>query len=202
MIGVTQRVEFHPQSEEIRDALDQRWAQFLFACDLPFVLLPNHKSGFALAKRCSGFLLTGGNSIGEALMRDQFEIKILEYALERALPLLGVCRGMQLIQHFFGVPLQKIEGHVRSRHLNERNSFHDFGSYETVEPLEILERAEDGIVEAIWHTKKPLIGMMWHPEREESFDDRDRQLFKGYYSSGGSRIEDGLFDRRSAQVFG
>ena len=37
----------------------------------------------------------------------------------------------------------------------------------------VLARSEDGEIEAIHHDKYPWEGWMWHPEREENFDERD-----------------------------
>ena len=40
-------------------------------------------------------------------------------------------------------------------------------------PLEILAKAEDGVIEAVRHKQKPVLGIMWHPEREELFSSDD-----------------------------
>ena len=58
---------------------------------------------------------------------------------------LGVCRGMQVIQHRFGIPLCRVEGHVAPRQTiridgesREVNSYHHFGAFESRPPLERL----------------------------------------------------------------
>lgn len=64
----------------------------------------------------SGLLLCGGNDINPKLYgeinngqtigvddkRDNAEIRLLEIALKKKIPILGICRGMQLINIFFG----------------------------------------------------------------------------------------------------
>jgi putative glutamine amidotransferase len=44
-----------------------------------------------------GLILAGGADYGESPLRDAFEIALARAALEQDLPLLGVCRGMQLM---------------------------------------------------------------------------------------------------------
>lgn len=68
-----------------------------------------------------GVILTGGydvnpvlynqqprQKLGEILpIRDEFEFKVLEIAKEQKLPVLGVCRGLQIINTFFGGSLEQ-----------------------------------------------------------------------------------------------
>ena len=65
--------------------------------------------------------------------RDNFELKLLQFAHERSIPILGVCRGMQILNKFYGGTLEKIEGHVNRSHKissdignSEVNSYHNF----------------------------------------------------------------------------
>jgi len=51
----------------------------------------------AVLRLLDGLLLAGGADYGEAPDRDAFEIALARRAMERDLPLLGVCRGMQLM---------------------------------------------------------------------------------------------------------
>jgi putative glutamine amidotransferase len=63
-IGLTQRVTVVPEYGERRDALDQRWSDFLSACGYLPVPLPNRPhTAVALAQAAGvgGILLTGGN---------------------------------------------------------------------------------------------------------------------------------------------
>src|SRR6201989_1116282 len=50
-----------------------------------------------LLDRVDALLLAGGVDYGEAPERDAFETALARRAMERDLPLLGVCRGMQLM---------------------------------------------------------------------------------------------------------
>src|SRR5580704_7979097 len=99
MVAVTQRVRNPKRSPS--DAIDLKWILFLHRCGLVPVLIPNDlreaKKMMALFP-IEGLLLTGGNDLGEARGRDRVERFLLKHAIREKLPVIGVCRGMQLIQ--------------------------------------------------------------------------------------------------------
>lgn len=67
-------------------------------------------------KRCEGIILTGGGDIHPHIYnekrqkscklvniyRDKFEMNVLQMAVNTGTPIFGICRGMQLINVFFG----------------------------------------------------------------------------------------------------
>ena len=69
-----------------------------------------------LLERCDGFLLTGGHDVDPALygaavspmcgtpcpLRDRMESYLLTRAVERNRPVLGICRGLQLMNVIYG----------------------------------------------------------------------------------------------------
>lgn len=186
-ILVSQRVHILEEIAERRDELSQEWAALSVACGFLQLAAPNDISAArALMEgvKIDGILLTGGNDLaaygGDAPERDRTERYLIKEALERGLPLLGVCRGMQMLLDYFGSSLQRLEGHVRTKHRLDNaevvNSFHSFGAYECRPPLEIIRRSEDGAAEEVVHRERPLRGMMWHPERCVPFrrEDMDR----------------------------
>jgi len=192
LVAITQRVSIVPAYEERRDCLDQAWTKFLGACGLLPLLLPNViDTALALCDRvgASGLVLTGGNDLvecgGDAPERDVVEHALLDWAEGRRLPVLGVCRGMQVIQQRFGVALRRVEGHVAERQvirvegeLREVNSYHRYGALNSRPPLEVWGMAADGVVKAIHHSSRPLTGIMWHPERCKPFAPADVALFR------------------------
>lgn len=146
-----------------------------------------------LVSACSGLVLSGGADIDPArygqapipelgevnLPRDAAEFHALEVALERRMPVLGVCRGHQLLNVYFGGTLhQDIEaaaagnGHVQtspwgSHHHSvsvepssivgraigcdriEINSYHHQALDRVAPALQVTARADDGMVEAV-----------------------------------------------------
>lgn len=189
-IAVTQRVENIEAIGERRDALSQEWTGLAGACGFLPLLLPNHLPAVRELLedwRPDGIILTGGNDLaaygGNAPERDALEQFLIQYSAEEKIPLLGVCRGMQMILNQFGAKLRKVEGHVRMEHLlsngDEVNSFHSWGAVECQRPLTPEAWSADGVLEAVSHQDFPWIhGIMWHPERYHPMRERDIQLIK------------------------
>lgn len=194
-VAVTQRVSVVPGYGERRDCLDQSWTKFLAACHLLPVPLPNiTDTALALCEQAgvAGLLLTGGNDLascgGDAPERDAVECALLDMAGQRRLPVLGVCRGMQVIQQRYAVALSRVDGHVAQHQMirvgdepREVNSYHRFAAFDTRTPLEVWAVADDGVIEAVRHPEQLITGIMWHPERLAPFSAADIELFRRIY---------------------
>ena len=194
-IAVSQRVVIDHRTGERRDALDQRWPRFLRHVGLTPVAVPNVAEllpVFLDTMDVGGFLLTGGDDLaslgGDCPERDDTEVEMLGYASHHDLPLLGICRGMQLIQQSFGVRLQRVQGHITAKQSIEFegrpvtvNSYHNFGSRETVPGLMICGVSADGVVKAVRSVQGRVLGIMWHPERFDSPRAEDVSLFRDLF---------------------
>jgi N5-(cytidine 5'-diphosphoramidyl)-L-glutamine hydrolase len=196
VVAITQRVSVIPEYGERRDCLDQAWTKFLFACGLLPVLLPNvTEAALALFDRAgvAGLVLTGGNDLaalgGDAHERDAVEHALLNLAVQRELPVLGICRGMQVIQERFAIPLRRVDGHVTQRQViringepKEVNSYHHFAALDSRPPLDVWAVAADGAIKAIRHAAQPITGIMWHPERTHPYSPTDIALFRQVFT--------------------
>lgn len=195
LIAVTQRTQLIDEYHETRDCLDQRWYDFLLACDIIPCIVPNNltitKKIIGCAK-FSGVLFTGGNT---SIQRSKTENFLLDFAIQKKMPVLGVCHGMQTIQQYFGDKLQKVYGHVSEKqeiwisgNRGIVNSYHDYGALNASSDFIVWAKADDGVLKAIRHKQLPIIGIMWHPERFKSFRDDDINLVKNiFYKIGISR---------------
>ena len=199
LIAVSQRVGKDPDTHEVRDQLDQRWTKLFESLNILPILVPNSpKFAFEIMMNLKpeGIILTGGNDLarygGKTPERDQTELCLLKFAIEKKVPLLGVCRGMQVIQDFFNVPLQPITGHVTQKQeirvngkVEVHNSFHNFGARQTVPELEVWAETSDGIVKGVRHKNLKIMGWMWHPEREIPFKESELSAIKDFFGIGG-----------------
>ena len=146
---------------------------------------------------CDGLVLPGGRDVcpdwyGEEpnqhtqppdLNRDSLELALCKRALNLDMPILGVCRGHQVLNVALGgTLLQNIEDHVVSRHKVSIepdsflgfvagepemyvNSLHHQAIGQLGRNLRVIAKAEDGTIEAIQSKKhKWVVGVQWHPE--------------------------------------
>ncbi|PAF45187.1 gamma-glutamyl-CDP-amidate hydrolase [Helicobacter sp. 11S02596-1] len=181
MIGITQRLEENPSYYEIREALSCEWGEFFG--DRDFLPLSYSVPFERYAHKINAVIFSGGNDLFTLnphplnQKRDSYETKIIRYCLTNKLPLLGVCRGAQMIAHFFGATLQAKNHHITPAHpitltqnntTYEVNSYHQFAITHLSDDLIALATAGDGSIEAYKHISLPIFGMMWHIEREKS----------------------------------
>jgi putative glutamine amidotransferase len=204
---VTQRLVAVEGRDEVRECLDRRWGPFLGAAGLLPVPLASELPAEAYFEQLApaGVLLTGGNDLavvgGDRLSvaRDAFETSVLLLAQRRGLPVLGVCRGMQLMASLAGFSIERCSGHVATEHplepvANARhaglreprqaNSYHQFTPRPTPRSeLTVVLRSADGEAEAVEHASEPLVGIMWHPERYPIPRSIDLELFRQVFGA-------------------
>lgn len=193
VVAVSQRVDHYPDRHETRDALDRNMVIWLRAAGyLPYPV-PNalfSESEITVwldrLQPCS-LVLSGGNDVGGNRGRDFTEEMMMTYAERRNLPLLGICRGMQMMAHWAGGSLHPVQSHIKTRHrlvgemAGDVNSYHGFSLATCPEEFDVLARSEDGEIEAIRHQSLPWEGWMWHPEREAEFASKDIQRLKALF---------------------
>ena len=165
-----------------------------------------------------GIILTGGNSIctkdrkvkaidlgNGSLERDGTEFILIRYAIEKNIPLLGICRGMQMINVAMGGKLildldarrtkEKID-HASAIHSIifknnfifreyrntslKVNSYHNQGVADNCLAKDLIPTAysEDCIIEALMHKRYKILGVQWHPERENSESVINKKLIR------------------------
>lgn len=173
---------------------------------------------------CDGLILSGGPDIdpihyGQPIHRlcgeineprDDFEFKLMKAAKAQDIPILGICRGIQMINVYFGGTLfqdvslkdkdviQHSQKGSRGKGCQtitvEENSFfhqildstayvnsYHHQSIDQVAPgFKVTAVAVDGIVEAIEHEDKKIYGVQFHPEMMHENDPKMLAIFKKF----------------------
>jgi putative glutamine amidotransferase len=185
------------------------------------VLLPTGAVSAEAVRRLDGLVLAGGADVDPARYghqagphttvlrpeRDAAELAVLQAALSRDLPLLAICRGMQLLnvelggdllQHlpdvagagihnpgaglFAGRQVRTAPGTQLDRLLGPTAAVdcHHHQALDRIAPeLTPSAWAEDGLVEAVEATgRRFCLGVQWHPEAGA-----DRRLFEALVSA-------------------
>jgi putative glutamine amidotransferase len=129
--------------------------------------------------------------------RDAYELALVRAAIGRRMPVLGICRGMQILNVAYGGGIEQhlpdVVGHQDHRHTPgtfadhevdletgslaaraagaERTlvkSHHHQGIREVGYGLVVTGRSEDDMVEALEDPSCPFVlGVLWHPEEDE-----------------------------------
>ncbi len=209
-IGLTMRVVDTKEYLESRDALAQDWPRFMRellpqAKWLPMPNLGQDIKTYIRSWDLNGFIITGGNNPFERPERDETELVLLKYALENDFPVFGVCRGFQIMALYFGYEIMPCADgkHSGTKHLvnlhnapfnwkNKSltvNSFHDYcGPAAESFAMPVIPFAKDssGIVEGFYHQDKPLVAVMWHPEREIPASEFDKHLIRHLFQNKGN----------------
>ncbi|MGI9615047.1 MAG: gamma-glutamyl-gamma-aminobutyrate hydrolase family protein [Acidimicrobiales bacterium] len=178
----------------------------LAAGGLPFPLPLDGEPGDYLA-HLDGILLTGGADVepdryGDAPdgagayepIRDEVELAYLDGALAAELPVLGICRGLQVINIAAGGTLnQDVPEHAcwdddpdvavhrvafeKQSRLNllygdsaEVNSLHHQTVDQVGDGIAVTGRAPDGVVEGIEIPGRDVLAVQWHPEMRRELE--------------------------------
>jgi putative glutamine amidotransferase len=194
---------------------DEKWFQPFFAKHPDIHVFDAHK-GDVSPEEMDGLLLTGGSDITPEFLRqenvdptlihqddldpkrDRWEFEAISNALARGLPILGVCRGIQVLNVALGgtlildipghgLPEQKdqdiqplrYDGSVKHQYQNVNSSHH-----------QAIDRVADGFEVEAWCTDDDIIeqvrlrdypfalAVQYHPERGKIYD----ALFEDFFA--------------------
>lgn len=195
---------------------------------LALAVPPTADAGYTeeLADAADAILLTGGDDVvpelyGEertercgpvSYLRDAFELKLVGLAVQRGIPTLGICRGIQVMNVALGGSLhQHMDGHMQRLDKSEPshfvtitgspllecyggrgrvNSFHHQALKRVADGLRICAVSDDGCTEAVFMPDHPFfVGVQWHPEHMTKSDTGAARLFEAFASAAGLNMK-------------
>lgn len=172
------------------------------------VILPPTEDPVTVIGKCGGILLSGGGDIAPRLCgiydydparlndpdpeRDRYELRLAALCTKMNIPILGICRGIQILNTALGGSLHfHISGHMQKADRDQpshraavksgtllhslvgctelhTNSFHHQAVCVPGDPLDISAIADDGVIEALeLPGSRFCVGVQWHPEHLE-----------------------------------
>jgi putative glutamine amidotransferase len=180
---------------------------------------PERIAAWLKRNRIDGVLLAGGGDVDPKLyggdsavaslvnrQRDDFEIALIRVAMEKRLPILGVCRGCQILNVALGGSLRNLmddeqladqhfnlSGHpidlagqsrlaqiLKTNRLAKVKSFHFQAVQKLGQNLRITAIGPGGVVEAIEGTGDSwILAVQWHPELEVG-DPQQEKILKAF----------------------
>jgi putative glutamine amidotransferase len=193
---------------------DSKYFRPLFARH-PEIKVFNARTRTVPLDQMDGLLLTGGSDISPEFLRqeipdrnvinkdvdperDRWEFQAVQEALSRGVPILAICKGLQVFNVALGGTLKlDIPGHnlphqkqsdvqplrhdtVAAHRFSKVNSAHHQAIEQLGDDLEVEAWAEpDGIIEQVRLRKYPFgLAVQYHPERGEIYD----SLFEDFFS--------------------
>ncbi len=145
-------------------------------------------------------VISGGNDLKHfsKSQENDFKHKLSNFFLKKAIKekkkVVGICYGAQFIADFYKSKLKKTSKHVGSHKIKflpnnlglglkkniVTNSFHEYLIHKLSNKLKPLAKASDGSIEAFQVKNGKILGIMWHPERNNKIKTFDKALFSKF----------------------
>jgi len=140
-------------------------------------------------------------------LRDEFDLVVIKEILEQKKPVLGICRGLQILNVAFGGTLYQDLSYNEDSYIKHvqntapdvpghsveimegtklfallganttTNSFHHQAIKDLGEGFRVSARAKDGIIEAIEREEGYVLAVQWHPEMMARKHKEMRKIF-------------------------
>ncbi len=191
------------------DTFFSAYGRCLAAAGASAVYVSREADPRAVIGRVDGIMLAGGLDVDPAVYggvrterstvvdraQDEFDLALTRAALDRGVPVLGTCRGHEVLNVALGGTLTDVDEHahnVRSRSASEPahkittvegsvlarlygpvvevNSLHHQAVDQRGRGVRATATAADGVVEGIEVEGHAAIGVQWHPEMMDSLE--------------------------------
>ena len=227
LIGITYSdAAFRDNDMRVRTYVARKYYQSVQAAGADAIMLPPGDTDTCnrYLSLIDGLLLPGGEDIDPRFqdedphpklglvnpMRDSYELEMAKLAYEKSIPILGICRGIQVLAIALGGKVhQDISNIQKIKHSQEAprwatchkvsldkkshiadwlkaetvftNSFHHQAVNEVPQDFKVTGKTSDGIIEVIESLGESFaLGVQWHPEETAHCDKASENLFKGF----------------------
>jgi putative glutamine amidotransferase len=204
----------------LTDVLESSLVQYFTALGITLYPVSNFSGSldnFLGGVMFEGLILSGGGDVNPECIdadqemvfrhfpeREEVERCLIRKMIEKKMPVLGICHGMQLLNCYFGgrltADIHSHEDEYRKPGSNhpihiekeilglsgtfEINHYHNHGVRRSqVAPLFNIFAVDTDydVVEGIVHKELQILGIHWHPERNSPDNELNRRIIKGFF---------------------
>ena len=183
--------------KSIGQFLDVDWINFFKKKNINLFFFTNLNNKTNQKIKFDAAIISGGNDLLEIKknklndIRSRIDENLFKLAIKKNKPLLAVCKGFQEINKYYGGKLIKTTHHVKQNHkifVNENflslkknqilnvNSYHNYKVNILGKNMKQLACASDGSSEIAIHKNKKILGLMFHPERNNQSNDKIKKV--------------------------
>ena len=177
--------------------LDLDW--FLYAKKMKFNLQPlpiNFDLKYLKNYKFEGIIFSGGNDLyscsktRENLIRDKLEKKLINFFFKKKMPIMFICRGMQLISSMYNIKLEKTLNHVtrnqkiilKDKKILNVNSYHNYLIRKVPKNFSAVGKSiNDNSIEIMIKKSPEIMCLMFHPERYSKSQKEVNKIFKSFF---------------------
>lgn len=197
-IGISMRETNAENYIEQRDTIAKDWSKYMLKTfpKAAWLFIPNMENDvvkYLESWKINVLFLSGGDDIGLYPERDATERILLKYAIEQKIPVVGICRGMQLIHDYYNGKIiagdkEFAKNHRATEHLiTYKGEVQNVNSYHTNKidesslhnQFKITSRCQlDNSIESFENNQ--ILAMMWHPERDKEYSTWNQEIIKTF----------------------
>ena len=192
-ILITPRIDYIKKKNLIFFSIEKNWIDYVKKLNSTIFIFDYNN--YKLIDLADVIIFSGGNDLTdvnnrkENIYREKSELKLLKLSIKKNKKIIGICKGFQLINKFYGGRIIKTKYHVNKDHniysinKNEKkvlnvNSYHNYKIKLLGSDLKSLYKTEDDSIE-IAH-KKNILCLMFHPERKNNDQKKIDKLLNNF----------------------
>lgn len=192
-ILITPRIDYIKKRDQLYFSLEKNLIDY--AKKLNFNTFLFDYNNYKLLDLVDVVIFSGGNDLTEInnnkanTLREKSELKLLNLSIKKNKKIIGICKGFQLINKFFGGTVIRTKNHVKKNHniysveknnfkIINVNSYHNYKINFLGKSLKSLYSTKDNSIEIAY--KKNIFCLMFHPERNNKSQKKINKLLNNF----------------------